>query len=447
MARVSVLTRRSFLSVLSVPLALPVAALAVSRTGDEYHFHYDHVLGSSLDLVVSASSARAADRVHRAVLAEVERLAGILSTYDAASEISRFAAGMSSVPSRELDAVLTSYEAWARRTGGIVSSRPFGASGPLNVDAIGKAYIIDQAARAGRREVPELTGLLLNIGGDIVVSGRSREIAIADPAAPHDNARPLTSVTLADAAMATSGDYARGAHIVDPRTGRAVSRLASATVVAGDCVTANALATALCVTGSHDGLRLVRETAGAEALVVASDGSLYRSVGFSKIERPQTAKPPATADWPPGYEVSVALMVTGLSGFRAKRPYVAVWIEDAKGKLVRLLAIWGDRARYLVDLSGLWQVARNDQNLISSVARATRAPGRYLLVWDGLDEQGKPVPTGLYRITVEANQEHGAYGTEHGTIVCAGTPATLRLKATDAFDAVMIQYGPRAPRT
>src|ERR1039457_6461498 len=110
MARASGLPRRSFVSVLSVPLAMPVAALAVSRTSDEYRFHYDHVLGTSLDLVVSASSAQAADWAHRAVLGEVERLSGILSTYDAASEIRRFAAGVSSVPSRELDAVLASYE-------------------------------------------------------------------------------------------------------------------------------------------------------------------------------------------------------------------------------------------------------------------------------------------------------------------------------------------------
>ena len=423
---------------------MPVVALADASTSDEHRFHYDHVLGTSLDLVVRAPSSHAADRADCAVRGEVERLGAILSTYDATSEISRFVSGDSGVRSRDLDAVLTAYDTWGRRTGGLISSRPWGASGPLNVDAIGKAYIIDRAAEAARRAVPELGGLLLNIGGDIVVWGGRRDIAIADPAAPHDNARPLTQVRLSDAAIATSGTYTRGAHIVDPRTARAVFALASATVVAGDCVTANALATALCVSGSGDGLRLVSDTSGADALIVESDGRTHRSAGFARLERPQTVKPPVAGNWPAGYEVDIALTVTGQTGFRARRPYVAIWVEDSKGRLVRLLAVWGDRSKYLVDLSTLWRAARNDPNLIASVARATRAPGQYRLVWDGLDDRGRPVPTGTYRMTVEANQEHGVYGKESGTITCAGSPDTLTLRATDDFEAVTIQYGRRA---
>ena len=86
-----------------------------------------------------------------------------------------------------------------------------------------------------------------------MIWGRFCEIAVADPNAPHDNAEPLTRIVLTNAAIATSGAYARGAHLLDPRTGQQLKSAASATVVAPDAVTANALATTLCIAGEEEG--------------------------------------------------------------------------------------------------------------------------------------------------------------------------------------------------
>src|SRR6185436_51492 len=113
---------------------------------------------------------------------EIDRLARILDTRDPASAISVLEAshgGGEAAP--ELAEVLAAYDDWERRTSGVFSVRPAGADRPRNVDALGKAYIIDRAAAAARQAWPSIDALMLNIGGDIVVWGRRPcEIGIAD---------------------------------------------------------------------------------------------------------------------------------------------------------------------------------------------------------------------------------------------------------------------------
>jgi thiamine biosynthesis lipoprotein len=321
----------------------------------------------------------------------------------------------------------------------------------LNVDALGKAYVIDRAVAVTRAAVPTLDGLLLNVGGDIVAWGRPCEISLADALAPYDNGRPLTHLMLADGAVATSGTYARGAHIVDPRSGRPVVGVLSATVTARDCVTANALATALAVTGFEGGVAFVKATPGADALVVGQDRIVYRSAGFSRFERPRAVLAAAAVNWPAGFELSITFTLTGLTsnaGFfgqrrRVRRPYVAVWVEDLSGHPVKILALWGEAIKYLHELPSLWTFVGHNIPLLFSASRATREPGRYSLVWNGVDEAEKPVPAGTYRIVIETNQQDGDYAKQSGTIGCGTAPAKLDLRATVNFEDVHIQYGPR----
>jgi thiamine biosynthesis lipoprotein len=442
------ITRRLFLS---LPAMAPLAALQGGRP-DAHHFSYDHVIGTSLDLVVWTSNAEAAQCAEAAVLEEVRRLTAILNTRDPFSEVSRLGEKDGPAPSRELAEVLSAYDHWTERTSGVLSIRPRGANTPRNVDALGKAYIIDRAAMAAAAAAPGIDGVLLNVGGDIVARGRPCDIALADPCSPHDNARPLTCLRLHNAAIATSGTYARGAHLLDARTGQPATRASSGTVVAADAVTANALATTLCLTAADEGLRLVERTPGAEALRVGRDGFVERTSGFARLERQPAIKVAALADWPPGYALTVSFTLTqGAAssvfgrrrGSTPRRPYVAVWIETTSGKLVCVLAFWANKAKYYRELSGFWDIASRDQNLLYSTARATREPGKYQLVWDGLDDAHKPAPPGTYRIVVETNQEHGVYAKQAGTIVCGNSPASLTLAATANFETVNVQYGAR----
>ena len=127
-----------------------------------------------MDLVICSTSSRIAESACRTVLKEIDRLASILDTRDPTSEISLLE-GSSDCrdASRELTAVLDAYGHWEQRTGGVFSIRPGGADAPRNVDALGKAFIIDRAAAAAVKGWPSIDGLLLDIGGDIVKIGRA----------------------------------------------------------------------------------------------------------------------------------------------------------------------------------------------------------------------------------------------------------------------------------
>jgi thiamine biosynthesis lipoprotein ApbE len=232
---------------------------------------------------------------------------------------------------------------------------------PLDLNSIAKGYIIRRAVAAARREVPQLQRLLLNLGGDMFALGRDAAarpawmVGVQDPLHPEDNAPVLSVLRLQDQAVAVSGGSVRFytiagrrySHLFDPRTGRPASDVAGATAVAPDNVTANALATTLCVLDPVDGLRLVAETPGAECLVVTADGRQLRSPGFHALERTprsvraatDAAGAPAGA-WPEGYQMNLTVTLPNIAaGGRYRSPYVVVWAENADGKVVRTIAL------------------------------------------------------------------------------------------------------------
>jgi thiamine biosynthesis lipoprotein len=432
--------RRSFLK---LPALLPLNALSTIVGADEHHFQFEYVLGTSLDLTIWTSPLRAAEDACRTVLKEIDRLTSILSTRLPTSEISLLE--NSTTPrnlSRELTEVLAAYNYWSGRTRGVLSIRPEGTGAPRNVDALGKAYILDRAAEEVRKTHSSVEGLLIDIGGDIVAWGPPCRIGIADPASPYDNARPIASFELHNAAVATSGSYGRDAHLIDTRSGQRMKSAAASTVVAPDAVTANALATTLCLIPGDEGIQLVESVPGAEAVRIVG-GVPRRTSGFAFLERPVFRQTPAATAWPRGYQLTVTLPLT--SGRSRKRPYVSVWVEDTSGNLVRILAFWGNNSKYTPDLSTIWNLLRGDRQKLRSVTRATRPAGKYVLAWDGRDEQQRPVPLGSYRITVETNQEHGTYAKQAGTITLGNTPTAITLPATTNFDTVHIEYGPKEP--
>jgi FAD:protein FMN transferase len=435
--RASVMNRRCFLK---LPALLPLRAFSAAVNIKEHHFQYEGVLGTSLDLIVWTPDADIAEQARQRTFEEIDRLAAILNTRDPNSEISILEqSNRTRNISTELAEVFEVYNYWERRSGGVFSIRPDGANTPRNVDALGKAYIIDKAARAGRNTSNAIDGLLLNIGGDIVAWGRSCEIGIANPAASYDNASPIATINIQNAAVATSGSYARGAHLRDSRNGQLKTGIA-ATVVAPNAVTANALATTLCLMPTDFGLRLVESMPAAEAFVVRA-GVVQRTSGFAQLESRSFVQKPITTNWRPGYQFTVTLPLT--SGRSTKRQYVAVWVEDDSGKLVRMLAMWGPKSKYYADLSTMYNLTRTKKDVLKPVTRATRPAGKYELVWDGFDDDHKPVPPGTYRIVVETNQEHGTYAKQTGTITLGDAPTSITLPPTTNFEAVTVQYGPK----
>ena len=75
--------------------------------------------------------------------------------------------------------------------------------------------------------------------------------------------------TSGDAYQFVEFDGVRYSHIVDPTTGLGLTTRSSVTVIAPDCTTADALATAVTVLGPEKGLKLIDDVEGAEMLMVS----------------------------------------------------------------------------------------------------------------------------------------------------------------------------------
>lgn len=337
-------------------------------------------------------------------------------------------------------------------------------NGTIDISSLGKGFIISKAVVAARTKVPGIPGILLNVGGDIFASGSPAPgmpwtISVANPAHSEDNAPPLTQVRLTDRAISTSAAYERGytfggkhySHILDPRTGLPAEGVASATVIAGNSANANALATTLCVLKPEEGLELVRQIQDADCLIVTADGRQLRSPRFATYEIPQ-AKTPAPAapvagqpgQWPANYQVSISITLKTPTGNarQIRRPYVAVWVEDADGKRVRTVAVWGNAPKYLPDLPEWWKLAQQDPQWASTVTRATRPAGQHRIAWDGLDDQGKPLPAGTYTVFLEVNRQHGSHAIGSAKIDCNRLPAQAVIAGSAEYGQATLSFGP-----
>lgn len=129
----------------------------------------------------------------------------------------------------------------------------------------------------------------VNVGGDLAVSGRDEggqpwTIGVRDPEAV-DRCAAVVQLAPSDGstlAIATSGSYERGAHIIDPRSGCPSTELASATVIASSIALADAYATTLYVMGV-DGLAWLAQRPGVEGCVITRDREVFTTAGFDSF--------------------------------------------------------------------------------------------------------------------------------------------------------------------
>jgi FAD:protein FMN transferase len=160
---------------------------------------------------------------------------------------------------------------------------PWAVPGGFDPSGYVKGWAAQNALAAFRTSA--ICGVLVNAAGDIASSGGLGDgtpfrIGIADPFAP----LRLAEIVELTGAIATSGTYERGEHLIDPRSGRPAARAASASVTGPDLGLADALATALAVAGEQ-GLALIDRLDGYEALVINSDGSKRRTQRFAGAAR------------------------------------------------------------------------------------------------------------------------------------------------------------------
>jgi thiamine biosynthesis lipoprotein len=203
------------------------------------------------------------------------------STYKEESEISRLNRGELTLEQAHPDLceVLERCEQAREETNGYFDVR---AASPEAIDPSGlvKGWSVDRAAaildEAGVRNYA------VNAGGDMRLRGRPVpelrwRVGIQHPYERH---RLAAVVASSDLAIATSGAYARGDHVLDPHTRRPPGGVLSVTVVGRDLATADAYATAAFAMGGAAGPAWTARLRGYEAMSILADETVLTTAGF-----------------------------------------------------------------------------------------------------------------------------------------------------------------------
>jgi thiamine biosynthesis lipoprotein len=172
----------------------------------------------------------------------------------------------------------------------------------IDLGGIAKGYAVDKAIETARGL--GAAGVMVDIGGDVRCLGAPPEgrddwrIGLEDPNSAVEGMSGgglVLTLTVTDAAVATSGDYQqfvmiegkRYSHIMNRKTGTSVEGLSSVTIIADNATDADALATSVTVMGPVKGMALIETFPNAEAIIMTSPphSKIIKTTGAEKYIR------------------------------------------------------------------------------------------------------------------------------------------------------------------
>lgn len=218
-----------------------------------------HTMGMIISLDIPASNSPSD---FEKVFAELDRIDEKFSTYKPASEVSRYSRGEleENELSKELKEVIKACKDWDKKTSGHFSAWYGGSFDP-------SGYVKGWAIKRAGDIIKKLgyKTFCIGAGGDILANSdgeRKWNIGIQDP---KNRKKILDVLSISNGAVATSGTYERGEHILNPKTGQPANELLGITVTGPDIITADILATAAFVVGKSRGIKLVKKFPGYSA--------------------------------------------------------------------------------------------------------------------------------------------------------------------------------------
>ena len=144
----------------------------------------------------------------------------------------------------------------------------------IDLSSIAKGYAVDIISKLLLEK--GFSNFMVEIGGEVRCNGKNNEnewiIGIINPYNEND----LIKTNIVNKSMATSGNYNNFtiyddnsySHIINPKTGwPIINNIISATVIADDCIDADAIATILMLLPSEKGMKLIDKMENVEALV------------------------------------------------------------------------------------------------------------------------------------------------------------------------------------
>ena len=271
-------------------MPMPISSDGACDPEPRRRLRVEHIMGTAV--TIDARAPFTEEAVLDAAFASVRDIDARFSLYREDSELSRLARGEIAISDLSPDVrwVLAASDDLARTSGGAFDARRHRPDGIVDPSGLVKGWAVESAAQLlverGARN------LFMAAGGDIVTRGRPSpgqgwRIGIQHPTVKGSVAAVLA---MGDGAVATSGLYERGEHIVDPRTGAAPVGLLSMTVVGPDLAWADAYATAGFVMGL-DGLAWVHAHPGYGALAITASSKVVwtPTIEARLIREPDTA--------------------------------------------------------------------------------------------------------------------------------------------------------------
>ena len=244
--------------------------------------HAEEVMGTVFSFDIRGGEPEAVQAVLEQAVAQLHRVNEVFSTYRDDSQVSRLARGELTVAECDPEvAEVLELGAEAER----VSSGWFSTNyeGRLDPTGIVKGWAAERAAEL-IATAAGVSGVSVNGGGDVQMFGapgpyRPWRVGVSDPLRPGGLAAVISAAGADELAVATSGTAERGAHIVDPSTGKsAVTDLVAVTVVAPRLTWADCWATAAFAMGSREGLAWLESLPDVEALLITA-GDEVRCTG------------------------------------------------------------------------------------------------------------------------------------------------------------------------
>lgn len=239
----------------------------------------EQIMGTAicLDIAGNADPVLAA-RMARSTFAWFHEVDERFSTFKDHSEVNRLDRGELTISecSDDLRLVLRECARLWEKTGGYFDVY---ATGRLDPSGFVKGWSVQVAS--DRLAAAGLTNHCLNAGGDVCVRGHGADgqpwrIGLRHP---FEAMKVAWVLSASDLAVATSGTYERGLHVIDPLRGVPAVELCSVTISGADLGTVDAYATAALAMG-HKGLDWLAGLAGYECAVVTEDGRAFVSDGL-----------------------------------------------------------------------------------------------------------------------------------------------------------------------
>jgi len=251
----------------------------------------EHVMGTAIGVEVRDRSV--SEGVLDSVYGWLRYVDARFSTCRSDSDISRLRRGELALDecAAEVGEVLERCEVLRGETNGFFDARYKDAG----VDPTGlvKGWAVDFAGELLRRSGVE--SFCVNAGGDVLVGGGQEPWRVGIQH-PFLRDRLAAVVEGHDLAVATSGTYERGDHILDPHTHAAASGpLVALTVVGPDLATTDAYATAAIAMGAGDGIEWLAAQPGYCGFAIGADLTTTRTPGMQPFLATPLAAPSRSA--------------------------------------------------------------------------------------------------------------------------------------------------------